>query len=112
MKPVRKYGRLPYKVAVVHGGPGAPGSAMPVAEGIGQHFGVLEALQSADSLEGQVEELAGQINEFGEPPIALIGHSWGAWLSLILTAGQPELVKKLILEVLLETYFYTFSQNI
>ncbi len=97
LESVRKYGKLPYRAVVVHGGPGAPGSARPVAEGISRHFGVVEALQSADSLEGQKKELAAQIDDYGEPPVVLIGHSWGAWLSMLLTADNPHMVKKLIL---------------
>ena len=30
-------------------------------------------------------------------PATLIGHSWGAWLSLMLTARSPHLVEKLVL---------------
>lgn len=30
-------------------------------------------------------------------PVVLIGHSWGAWLSAIVTANYPTLVRKLIL---------------
>jgi hypothetical protein len=56
MKNLRKYGKSPYEVAVVHGGPGAPGEMAPVAKELSLLTGVLEPLQTADSLEGQVRE--------------------------------------------------------
>ncbi len=93
----RTYGSGPYTVAVVHGGPGAPGEMGPVAEHLSRERGVLEPLQTADSVDGQVEELGNLLRERGSVPVTLIGFSWGAWLSFICTARHPELVKKLIL---------------
>jgi len=96
MKNLRKYGHSPYTVAVVHGGPGAPGSAAPVARELSKVMGVLEPLQTKDSLEGQIAELA-DVLEHADLPVILIGHSWGAFLSFIVAARYPSLVKKLIL---------------
>jgi pimeloyl-ACP methyl ester carboxylesterase len=84
-------------VAVVHGGPGARGQMSPVARELAPRWGVLEPLQVAVTLEGQVEELAAVLEESGDLPVTLIGFSWGAWLGLILCGRRPELVKKLIL---------------
>ena len=42
---------------VVHGGPGACGEMAPVARRLASARGVLEPIQTALSLEGQVEEL-------------------------------------------------------
>ena len=53
----RIYGKPPFSVAVVHGGPGAPGEMKPVAEELSKNFGVIEPLQTASSVEGQIEEL-------------------------------------------------------
>lgn len=94
---LRIYGTPPYQVAVVHGGPGAPGEMAPLARELSAHCGVLEPLQTRETLEGQVEELQAILQEHGQLPITLIGYSWGAMLSYILTARQPSLVKKLIL---------------
>jgi pimeloyl-ACP methyl ester carboxylesterase len=58
---------------------------------------VLEPLQTRDSIDGQVEELAGVLKEHAELPVILIGHSWGAWLVYIVSARYPALVRKLIL---------------
>ena len=52
-----QHGRAPHRVVVVHGGPGGAGEMAPVARRLGQDFGVLEPLQVADSVEGQVAEL-------------------------------------------------------
>ncbi len=97
MKNLRTHGKAPFSVAVVHGGPGAAGEMAPVACELAAHWGVLEPLQTATSLEGQVKELKTTLEEQGDLPVTLIGFSWGAWLSFILAARYPELVRKLIL---------------
>jgi pimeloyl-ACP methyl ester carboxylesterase len=97
MPNLRMHGQKPFNIAVVHGGPGARGEMNPVAREISLRMGVLEPLQTADSVEGQVEELRNILENYGSPPLVLVGFSWGAWLSFILTANHPRLVKKLIL---------------
>jgi pimeloyl-ACP methyl ester carboxylesterase len=97
MKNLRKYGKVPFNVAVIHGGPGAGGEMAPVARELASGWGVLEPIQTATSLEGQVEELRTVLEIYGDLPVILIGFSWGAWLSFIVTAHYPPLVKKLIL---------------
>ncbi|HLC23076.1 MAG TPA: hypothetical protein VJL08_01335 [Dehalococcoidia bacterium] len=52
MKNLRKYGDKPYGVAIIHGGPGAPGEMAPVALELSAVTGILEPLQTATSLEG------------------------------------------------------------
>jgi len=37
---LRLYGKEPFFIAVVHGGPGAPGSVSPVAKELSQYFGL------------------------------------------------------------------------
>ncbi len=69
----------------------------PVARELASRWGVLEPIQTALSLEGQIEELKTVLREEGDPPVILIGYSWGAWLSFILAANYPPLVRKLIL---------------
>jgi pimeloyl-ACP methyl ester carboxylesterase len=94
---LRIYGNAPYCVAVIHGGPGAAGYMAPVARELSSALGVLEPLQTAPSIEGQVQELRAILEKNGEPPHILIGSSWGAMLSYLLAARYPRLVKKLIL---------------
>ncbi len=97
MENFRKYGKPPYTIVVVHGGPGAPGEMKPVAVELSSNYGVLEPLQTSHTVKGQVEELKSAIESQCNQPVILIGWSWGAWLSFITTAENPTLVKKLIL---------------
>lgn len=97
MKNLRTYGQKPYRIAVIHGGPGAPGEMAPVARELSTIAGVLEPLQTKRTLEGQARELSAVIKEHCDLPITLVGWSWGAWLSFIVAARSPALVKKLIL---------------
>jgi pimeloyl-ACP methyl ester carboxylesterase len=94
---LRTYGIRPFKVAVIHGGPGGAGEMAPVALRLSSEQGVLEPIQTATSLQGQVEELMSTLEHDGDMPFTLIGFSWGAWLSLIVTASNPTLIEKLIL---------------
>lgn len=94
---IRAYGAAPYSVAVIHGGPGAPGYMAPVARELAKSFGVIEPLQTRTSLEGQIQELHEQTRASGKGPFVLIGSSWGAVLALLTTAEHPELARKLIL---------------
>lgn len=97
MKNLRKYGTEPYSVAVVHGGPGAAGEVASLAKELSNISGTLEPLQTALSVDGQVEELRETLIKSTDIPVTLVGHSWGAWLVYILAARYPELVKKVIL---------------
>ncbi len=97
MENLRKYGNAPFNVAVIHGGPGASGEMAPVARELSPRWGVLEPLQTATSLEGQLKELQTVLKKNGSLPITLIGHSWGAWLGFIFAARHSLSVRKLIL---------------
>lgn len=94
----RRYGGSPFSIAVIHGGPGAGGEMAPVAQRLcAEGRGILEPLQTAHCLAAQVEELKGTLVEYADLPVTLIGFSWGAWLSFILAARYPAMVKKLVL---------------
>ena len=93
----RTWGEPPYKIAVVHGGPGAPGEVAAVAEELSKTAGILEPFQTVDSVAGQVEELRDTLEKYASLPATLIGHSWGAWLTYIVAAHYPTLVRKLVL---------------
>lgn len=96
---VRLYGRAPYSIILVHGGPGAIGSLKGFAQQLGGRsgMGVIEALQSQYTINGLIEELSGQISQYGSRPVSLVGHSWGAWLAALAAARYPELVQRVIL---------------
>ncbi|MBN2026523.1 MAG: alpha/beta hydrolase [Actinobacteria bacterium] len=97
MENPRIYGNAPYDVAVVHGGPGAPGEMAPVARELAREHGVLEPLQTQASLAGQLVELGTLLENTGSLPLTLVGYSWGAILSFMFAAENPDAVKKLIL---------------
>lgn len=97
MKNLRTYGQKPYRVAVIHGGPGAPGEVAPVARELARDYGVLEPLQTKDTVGGQIEELREVLTANADPPVTLVGFSWGAWLSYLYTSRYPSSVRKLIL---------------
>lgn len=93
----RTYGKGPYRVVVVHGGPGAPGEMSPVAQKLSEFVSVLEPLQKQASVTGQVMELKQVLDENCELPVILIGWSWGAMLSIIFASQYSKMIKKLIL---------------
>jgi pimeloyl-ACP methyl ester carboxylesterase len=97
MKTVRKWGHGPYSLAVIHGGPGAPGEMAPVARELSTVTGVLEPFQTEMTLDGQVQELRAVLEQEAQVPATLIGFSWGAFLSWMTAARYPLLVRKLIL---------------
>ena len=97
MKNLRKYGLKPFNVAIIHGGPGAPGEIAPIARELSTNIGVLEPLQRKTTIEGQIQELKIVLENYVEAPIILVGWSWGAWLSFIFAAKCPSLVKTLII---------------
>ena len=92
----RHYGPEPFRVVVVHGGPGAAGELTPLGRELGQERGVVEPWQTAMSFNEQVAELTDCL-ERADWPVVLIGHSYGALLGIVTTAQSPSLVKKLIL---------------
>jgi pimeloyl-ACP methyl ester carboxylesterase len=94
---VRKYGKPPFTVVLVHGGPGAAGTMGPVAKRLSGKFGVIEAFQTRYSIESLLVEMRGVVSIHCNAPVILIGHSWGAWLSILFASKYPVQAKKLIL---------------
>lgn len=94
---IRTYGEEPYRIAVVHAGPCCYGSTKGLAQELSKRYGVIELLQSAETMKDQVKELEEQVKSKTKEPVILIGHDMGAWLAVLLAAKQPKLVKKLIL---------------
>lgn len=94
---IRKYGSPPYNTFVIHGGPGALGSVACIARELSKTMGVIEPLQSQYSISGLVKELNDQIISTNNTPVTLIGHSWGAFLSLLYAECHPGKVKQIVL---------------
>jgi pimeloyl-ACP methyl ester carboxylesterase len=97
MNQFRTYGNAPYRVAVLHGGPGSAGDAAPLAREVSSYTSVIEPFQSALTIGGQLEELELILRENCSLPMTLAGYSWGAMLGFLFAARYPEFVKKLIL---------------
>jgi pimeloyl-ACP methyl ester carboxylesterase len=92
-----RHGQTLFKVAVIHGGPGAAGDIADLAKELSKDCGVLEPYQTANTIAGQINELKEIIEKNAEIPVILIGHSWGAVLSFLVAAANPKLVQKLIM---------------
>lgn len=97
MENYKKHGEPPFKVALLHGGPGAAGEMAPVAREISSICGIIEPFQTAHSIDGQIKELHDVIKQNADIPVTLVGYSWGAFLGFIFAARYPSLVSKLIL---------------
>lgn len=97
METIRKYGQLPFHIALLHGGPGAAGEMISVVENLSKDFGVLEFIQTEKSVNGQIEELHNQLTSSADLPAILIGYSWGAWLGFLFAGRYPHIIKKVIL---------------
>lgn len=95
--PVRVYGQPPFRAVFVHGGPGACGSLAGAARELGAHCGVIEPWQTKTTIPGLVAELHAQVAGVTPLPQVFIGHSWGAWLVLLLAAAHPAQVRHVVL---------------
>jgi pimeloyl-ACP methyl ester carboxylesterase len=92
----RTYGASGPVVIAVHGGPGAAGSMGIVAKEISREFRVLEPFQRKAGAERLTVALhVRDMHDFiqahcaGERPL-LVGHSWGAMLSLAYASEHPD----------------------
>lgn len=100
---VRRYGAHGPTVAVLHGGPGAPGDVASLARALADAgFVALEPLQRRSGGEAltvarHVADLRDALRAEGARPTAIVGHSWGAMLALAFAAEHPELADALVL---------------
>ncbi len=93
----RRYGESGPGLFVLHGGPAAAGELAPLARKLADDFRITEPWQRGSGDEPltvarHVEDLQALIEHdtSGEPPPALLGHSWGALLALCHAARHPE----------------------
>ena len=93
---LRIHGNAPYRIAVVHGGPGAWGSVAQVAAELSRE-GACRTVSDGRIHRRARRRVRDVIVALGERPMTLIGHSWGAWLVWTVAARYPDLVRKLIL---------------
>ncbi|MHB9027490.1 MAG: alpha/beta fold hydrolase [Candidatus Latescibacterota bacterium] len=100
---ITEYGSSGPPVIVLHGGPGAPGSAAGLARGLADEFRVIEPWQRSSGGEpltvarhvADLHEVVQTLSD-GTPP-ALAGESWGAMLALAYAAAHPENAGPLVL---------------
>jgi RimJ/RimL family protein N-acetyltransferase/alpha-beta hydrolase superfamily lysophospholipase len=99
----RRYGSQGPSAIVLHGGPGAAGSAAPIARGLARSFRVLEPWQRPSGGEPltvarHVADLDTVVRETcaGKRPL-LVGESWGAMLALAYAASHPDACGPLVL---------------
>ncbi|HVY31638.1 MAG TPA: alpha/beta hydrolase [Polyangiaceae bacterium] len=95
---VRRWGTVGPVVVVLHGGPGAPGSARGLARLLSKSFQVMEPLQrrsSGPSL--TVAQHVADLAAVAPSPALIVGHSWGAMLGLSFASRYPASVAKLVL---------------
>lgn len=93
----RLYGNPPYRIVLLHGGPGAAGSLAPLARQLHRDYSILEHLQTKGSINDELKVLKKIIEDRCQLPVILIGHSWGAWLGYLFAANFPNMIDKLIL---------------
>jgi pimeloyl-ACP methyl ester carboxylesterase len=87
---VREYGEGDSTVVVLHGGPGAPGSAASLARELASGFRVLEPLQRRRGTEAlTVERHCDDLAVVAPDRAALVGWSWGAMLALSYASRYP-----------------------
>lgn len=100
---LREYGTSGPFVAVLHGGPGAPGYMAPVARRLADAFRVVEPLQRGSTDEpltvarhvADLHEVL--ISRCADSQTALVGHSWGAMLALAYAAAHVDRVASVVL---------------
>ena len=85
-------------LVVLHGGPGAPGSAVGLAVALAGFGSVLEPWQRrAGSVPLTVDRHVAGLAEVLSSPTVIVGWSWGAMLGLSFAVVRPELVRSLVL---------------
>ncbi|MEO6060999.1 MAG: alpha/beta hydrolase [Thermoflexales bacterium] len=99
---LRTHGASGRAVIVLHGGPGAPGSAASLARGLSDEFRALESFQRRAggaplTVARHIEDLRAVVADCGDPRPALVGHSWGAMLALAYAAAHPGTLASLAL---------------
>jgi len=97
------YGSKGPLVIVLHGGPGAPGSAAPLARGLAKNFRVIEPFQRPGedrplSVAVHIDDLHRLISVHCRDQVpALVGESWGAMLALAYAADHPSPLGPIVL---------------
>ena len=83
---------------LIHGGPGAQGSLHGLNNSLPEHLNSREILQRySGEVPLSVDQHIADMREFISEPANILGHSWGAMLTLSFAASYPHLCRQLIL---------------
>ena len=102
---IRRHGAEGPVVIVLHGGPGAPGSAVELALNLSDVFSVVEPWQRKSEKEDQLtvarhvadlHEVVRAVSDEQQRP-ALVGESWGAMLALAYAVEYPSEMSAMVL---------------
>lgn len=100
---IRFHGDHGPQVIVLHGGPGAPGCAVRLAQGLSSDFRVIEPWQRRSgetplTVAVHVEDIHNLIlARFKDEKPALVGSSWGAMLALAYAAEHSDRINAIVL---------------
>ncbi len=95
---VREHGKTGPHVVVLHGGPGAQGSAASLAASLAPWARVHEPLmRKAGTLPLTMDQHAEDVSRVVPDRATYVGHSWGAMLALTYAALYPATVSSVIL---------------
>ncbi len=99
----RQYGASGPLVALLHGGPGAPGYMATLARTLTDACRVIEPFQRSSGLvpltvARHIQDMKDLIDRLceGRCPV-LVGHSWGAMLALAFAAAHPQCAAAIVL---------------
>ncbi|MFC1607637.1 alpha/beta fold hydrolase [Candidatus Latescibacterota bacterium] len=99
----RLYGSTGPNVAMLHGGPGAPGEMKTPAYHLSKHYRIVEPLQRTSgsmplTVDRHVKDLHDVLRKpLTEGPLRIVGFSWGAMLALTYAARYPSSIDRVIL---------------
>ncbi len=95
---VRRHGTAGPEVVVLHGGPGAPGSAAGLARALALHARVLEPWQRRSGAAPlTVAQHVADLREVAPAGAVLVGHSWGAMLAMSYAVAHGDQVASIVL---------------
>ena len=93
----RTHGKGQPSVVVLHGGPADFGGVAELCDRMSERSASYEPFLTGTTISRQVEQTVNAIRSSCKSPVVLIGHSWGAWIALLVASGHPALVRKLVL---------------
>ncbi|MBC77133.1 MAG: alpha/beta hydrolase [Halobacteriovoraceae bacterium] len=104
---IDKYGAGPKTIVLIHGGPSLFGYMKSLGKHLAPSYKVIDYAQKGTyespgssndlSIDSHIDDLVEVVkSNSSEDKVVLLGHSWGASLSLLTAAQHPDLVEKVI----------------